>query len=268
MTSATRPGRRWPRPGRKALRREETSSRSWRWRSRGRPGLAWTRHRPAGGDVQTGCGKILVEELVLDVVLCFSHLLASVLDVAPGLLALTLDLLNFSLGLFGGVVRGFAVLLLGTNCRDSDDSIHSAAERSPSPVYGAGLLNRLGCEPLGGSNPPLSAKSRHPRSRSSGNSEVGHDSEMVARPDAIDRFVEDPRAGADLERRSPMLAASHEDVVEPAERPVPSADGPGSDTWSTLPLRGNGKRLGGAPAILVLEGSLVSSPEAPVAQPG
>src|SRR6266540_444898 len=113
VTSATRPGRRWPRPGRKALRREETSSRSWRWRSRGRPGLAWTRHRPAGGDVQTGCGKILVEELVLDVVLCFSHLLASVLDVAPGLLALTLDLLNFSLGLFGGVVRGFAVLLLG-----------------------------------------------------------------------------------------------------------------------------------------------------------
>src|SRR6266540_4997300 len=118
------------------------------------------------------------------------------------------------------------------------------------------------------SDTPLSAKSRHPRSRSSGNSEVGHDSEMVARPDAIDRFVEDPRAGADLERRSPMLAASHEDVVEPAERPVPSADGPGSDTWSTLPLRGDGKRLGGAPAILVLEGSLVSSPEAPVAQPG
>lgn len=37
------------------------------------------------------------------------------------------------------------------------NSLDSVAERSPSPVYGAGLLNRLGFAPLGGSNPPLSA---------------------------------------------------------------------------------------------------------------
>jgi hypothetical protein len=42
---------------------------------------------------------------------------------------------------------------------------------------------------------------------------------MVARPHAVDLFVEDTLAGADLEGR-PELDAAHEDVVDPPERPV------------------------------------------------
>src|SRR5213082_1827509 len=44
---------------------------------------------------------------------------------------------------------------------------------------------------------------------------------MVARPHAIDRFVEDTRASRDLEGGSSVVTTAHEDVVDPAERPVP-----------------------------------------------
>src|SRR5829696_1189293 len=52
--------------------------------------------------------------------------------------------------------------------------------------------------------------------------EVGDDAEVVARPDAVYRFVEDPLACPDVEGR-PVLDAAHHDVVDPAaqlERPV------------------------------------------------
>ena len=51
--------------------------------------------------------------------------------------------------------------------------------------------------------------------------EVGDEAEMVAGPYAIDRFVKDPFAGDDLKGRSTMFTAAHEDVVDPAKRPVP-----------------------------------------------
>src|SRR5918994_7591445 len=52
--------------------------------------------------------------------------------------------------------------------------------------------------------------------------EVGDDAEVVARPDVVYRFVEDPLACPDVEGRA-VLAAAHHDVVDPAaqlERPV------------------------------------------------
>src|SRR5918995_646778 len=52
--------------------------------------------------------------------------------------------------------------------------------------------------------------------------EVGDDAEVVARPDPVYRFVEDPPACPDVEGR-PVLDAAHHDVVDPAaqlERPV------------------------------------------------
>ena len=78
-----------------------------------------------------------------------------VLEGPPGLLCLALDLLGPADDLLVGVLRGSTDLLVEPDSV-SDDSIHSAAERSPSPVYGAGLLNRLGwIAPRGFESPPL-----------------------------------------------------------------------------------------------------------------
>src|SRR5579872_6781665 len=51
--------------------------------------------------------------------------------------------------------------------------------------------------------------------------EVRDEAKMVACPHAVHRFVKDTRAGGDGESGSPMIAAAHEDVVNPPERPVP-----------------------------------------------
>jgi hypothetical protein len=72
---------------------------------------------------------------------------------------------------------------------------------------------------------------------SSENNEVDAQAEVVARPDAVDRLVEDPLARRDLQRRPLVLAAADEDVVDPPEGPVPS---PGSRacwcaTWNSGP---------------------------------
>ena len=78
-----------------------------------------------------------------------------VLEGPPGLLCLALDLLGPADDLLVGVLRGSTDLLVEPDSV-SDDSIHSAAERSPSLVYGAGLLNRLGwIAPRGFESPPL-----------------------------------------------------------------------------------------------------------------
>jgi hypothetical protein len=45
---------------------------------------------------------------------------------------------------------------------------------------------------------------------------------VVARPDSVDRLVENPLATRDLKRRSFVFAAAHEDVVDPPEGPVPA----------------------------------------------
>src|SRR3712207_2628742 len=54
---------------------------------------------------------------------------------------------------------------------------------------------------------------------------VRYDAEVVARPYALYRLVEDALAGGDLERGT-MAAAAHHDVVDPAaqlQRPVVAA---------------------------------------------
>jgi hypothetical protein len=53
------------------------------------------------------------------------------------------------------------------------------------------------------------------------NCEVGYETEMVASPHSVRRFVKDLLAGSDLERGSTMLTTAHEEVVDPSVRPVP-----------------------------------------------
>jgi len=47
---------------------------------------------------------------------------------------------------------------------------------------------------------------------------------MVARPDVVDRFVEDSRTSGDPKRWTIMLSAADEDVVDSAERLIPIDD--------------------------------------------
>src|SRR5262249_47317020 len=51
--------------------------------------------------------------------------------------------------------------------------------------------------------------------------QASNEAEMVARPHAPDRFVEDARAGRDLESGSSVITRAHENIIDPSEGPVP-----------------------------------------------
>ena len=51
--------------------------------------------------------------------------------------------------------------------------------------------------------------------------EISNEAEVVTGPHAIDRFIEETRAGGDFESWPSVVATAHEDVVDPPERPVP-----------------------------------------------
>ena len=51
--------------------------------------------------------------------------------------------------------------------------------------------------------------------------EIRNEAEMVTDPHAINRFIEETRAGGDFESWPAVVATAHEDVVDASERPVP-----------------------------------------------
>src|SRR5215210_4687354 len=50
--------------------------------------------------------------------------------------------------------------------------------------------------------------------------EVGHDTKVVAGPDAIDGLIENSLAAADVQGRAVVSVAADEDVIDASERPV------------------------------------------------